>query len=146
MRREYYQRWELAFLHRTRAMYSSIPWKLLMRMGSSGCSTTEYGRSLMREMMEGYTKREYVGLAAHGYEAVAEAVEADRPYRVDRPALILCGTKDRAGSSMRYSRNWSKNSGIPLHWVEGAGHNSNTDAPDEVNAAIERFVDGIRRR
>ena len=146
MRREYYKAWELFFLHRTHAMYSSIPWKWLLGWGSSGCATSEYGRELMRRMMEGYGKREYVDLAAHGYEAVARAVEAERPYEIGCPTVIVCGTKDMAGSSRRYSRTWAERSGIPLRWVEGAGHNSNTDAPDEVNAIIGELLETLRSR
>lgn len=139
--RDYFQAWEIAFLKHTHAMYSSIPWKLLRKWGSTGCSTTEYGRALMLAMMDGYAKREYVDLAAHGYKVVAEAIEAQRPYRIDCPAIILCGTKDMAGSSRRYSKNWAERTGLPMHWIEGAGHNSNADDPAAVNAIIENFLE-----
>lgn len=141
--RAYYSGWEISFLKHTHAMYSSIPWKWLISWGSNGCATTEYGRVLMREMMEGYSKREYVDLAAHGYKVLAEAVEAGLPYEADCPSMLLCGTKDRAGSCKRYSKEWTKRTGIPLRWIEGAGHNSNTDAPDEVNSIIEEFIENV---
>ncbi len=48
--------------------------------------------------------------------------------------------KDHAGSCIRYNKTWHKNTGIPLVWIEGAGHNSNTDAPDKVNALIQEFA------
>ena len=32
---------------------------------------------------------------------------------------------------------------IPLTWIEGAGHNSNTDKPEQVNRLIEEFVADI---
>lgn len=79
-------------------------------------------------------------LAAHGYRALADAVEGGRPYEVSCPAALVCGTKDMAGSSKRYSRTWAARTGLPLFWLEGAGHNSNTDAPDEANAVIEDFA------
>lgn len=141
MKRSYYQGWELLFLHHTHAMYSSIPWKLLLPWGSTGCSTTAHGRALMRQMMECYEKAEYVDLVAHGYEAVANAVEANRPYELDCPALIICGTKDMAGSSKRYSKTWAAREGLPIEWIEGAGHNSNVDASAEVNVLIEAFAE-----
>lgn len=100
--------WEIFFLKHTHAMYSSIPWKWLIGWGSKGCATSEYGRSLMRRMMEGYAKREYVDLAAHEYRALAEAVEASLPYEIDCPAMLLCGTRDMAGSCKRYSNEWAK--------------------------------------
>ena len=40
-----------------------------------------------------------------------------------------------------YSKAWYENTGMPLVWIEGAGHNSNTDAPERVNALIQEFVD-----
>ena len=37
-----------------------------------------------------------------------------------------------------------KNTGIRLEWIEGAGHNSNTDKPEVVNSLIEEFLCGIK--
>lgn len=143
LQRGYYTGWELAALRHTKLMYLSIPWKLLMKFGSEGCATSEYGRQLMREMMEGYAKREYCELAAHGFRILAQAVEADRPYEISCPALIICGTEDAAGSAKRYNREWERRTRIKTHWIEGAGHNSNTDKPDVVNELIEGFVSDL---
>ena len=143
--REYYTAAELWALKRTRGLYQAIPWGLLRHLGSSGCATTEYGRALMQEMMSSYGKREYVDLAAHGYRALATAVETKRPYAIDCPTLLICGEQDTAGSAKRYNRTWAKQTGLPLEWIAGAGHNSNTDAPDQVNALIERFVEKCLR-
>lgn len=140
MKRSYYAKWELAFLHHTHGMYSAIPWSLLLKWGAAGCATTERGRANMCEMMEDYVKSEYVDLAAHGYAAVAQAVETDRAYSIDCPCVLICGSKDSAGSSRRYSRTWAKREGMPLHWIEGAGHNSCVDAPDETNRILEEFI------
>ena len=54
--------------------------------------------------------------------------------------LLMCGEKDTAGSSKRYNRAWTKKTGFPLVWLEGAGHNSNTDVPDRVNELIDTFM------
>lgn len=90
-------------------------------------------------MMNDYNKREYVDLTAHGFRALAQAIEADREYTIGCPSLLICGEKDVAGSARRYNREWTKRTGLPLIWIAGAGHNANTDAPDEVNAIIEKF-------
>lgn len=132
--------WELALLKHTHAMYSMIPWRLLLKWGSEGCATTDRGRMLMREMMGGYAKAEYVDLAAHGFRVLAEAVEKRPVLMANCPTILLCGTKDRAGSGRRYNRRWAREAQLPLIWVEGAGHNANTDAPDAVNSIIEEFV------
>lgn len=136
----YYSAWELAALRHTKLMYLSIPWGALKRLGANGTATSEYGRSIMAAMMDGYGKREYCELAAHGYRALADAVSPERSYALPCPTLLVCGTKDAAGSAKRYNRTWAARTGLPLHWIEGAGHNANTDAPDEVNRLIGEFI------
>lgn len=137
---EYFSGWELAALRHTKLMYLSIPWGALKHLGANGTATSEYGRTVMANMMNSYAKREYCVLAAHGFRVLADAVSPDRSYALPCPAMLVCGTKDSAGSARRYNREWTRRTGLPLHWVEGAGHNSNTDAPDEVNRLIEEFV------
>lgn len=140
LRREYYSNWEIAALKHTHAIFTSIPWKLMVRWVANRCATSDYGRELMREMIDDYDKREYVDLAAHGYWALAKAVETSRPYTIHCPTLILCGTQDKAGSARRYNKEWGKRTGMSINWIEGAGHNSNTDRPDEINKLIEAFI------
>ena len=140
LKRKYYPTWEVKALRHTKGMYQVIPWTMLKPWGSWGTATTERGRAGMRSFMDGYTKREYVDLAAHGYRMLADAVEAQRAYDIDCPALLLCGEKDRAGDVKPFNRKWAVGEGIPLVWVPGAGHNSNVDAPGFVNAQIEDFV------
>ena len=96
----------------------------------------------MRDMMMAYDgdQGRYAKLAGHGYKMLAEAIEADLPYAITCPALLVCGEKDRAGSCVRYNREWHKRTGLPIEWISGAGHNSNTDKPHLVNRAIEEFI------
>ena len=47
------------------------------------------------------------------------------------------------GSRIRYNKARHKSTGIPPVWIPGAGHNANTDAPDEVNGLIGKFVEGL---
>ena len=74
---------------------------------------------------------------------LAEAIEADLPYEIKCPALLICGDKDHAGSCIRYNKKWHKRSGIKIEWIRGAGHNSNTDDPEQINKLIEGLVDKI---
>lgn len=141
--RKYYSRWELALLKRTRGMYMSIPWKLLLLCGIYGTSSTEYGRALVRQMWSVYEKEAYCYLADHGSRILAEAVEARHAYPLSCPVLLLCGAKDNAGSARRYNRQWTKQDGHPLVWLEGAGHNANADAPEQVNQMIDAFVSSV---
>ena len=138
--RKYYTSWELALLKKTKGMYMSIPWKLLLEWGIAGTSTTKYGRDLMRRCWSVYEKEEYCILADHGYRILAEAVEAKPEYGISCPVLLLCGEKDGAGSAKSYNRRWNKQDGHKLIWLKGAGHNSNTDVPELVNQLIGEFV------
>lgn len=140
---EYYTGWELFFLKHTKLMYLPIPWNTLKSLGENGCTTTEAGRSAMRAMMDDFEKREYCELAAHGFRVLADAIGPDRAYPLPCPTLLICGTKDMAGSAKRYNRAWEKRTGLPVHWLEGAGHNSNTDAPEAVNQLIEQFLETL---
>ena len=144
LKRQYVTGAEIWALKRTEPMYRAFPWKLLRRIGASGCSTTEYGRKLMESFIDTYTKDEYCRLAGHGMKMLAEAMEADLPYEIDCPAVLICGEKDQAGSAKSYNRRWAKKEGLPLHWIKGAGHNSNTDRPEEVNRIIRDLVTGLK--
>ena len=100
----------------------------------------------MREIMMVYDgdQARYAKLAGHGFRILAEAVEADLPYEINCPALLICGEQDHAGSCIRYSKAWHQHTGIRLEWIPGAGHNSNTDAPEKVNGLIEELLSQIR--
>ena len=126
-------------------MLNMFPWKLLVASMANQVAVSEYGKNLMRETMKTYShnKHWYTKLGAHGYKILAEAMEMDLPYKITCPALIICGKQDKAGSCIRYCKAWHKDSGIPIEWIDNAGHNSNTDQPEIINALIEEFA---RRR
>ena len=142
LQREYVTAAELWLLKRMEPVYRRWPWGSLLKLGTEGVAESAYGRALMREMMMVYDgdRERYARIAGHGYRMLAEAMEADLPYELRCPALLICGEKDRAGSCVRYNRAWHRKTGIPLAWVKGAGHNSNTDAPELVNGLIEAFL------
>ena len=85
-------------------------------------------------------------LAAHGYRILADAMDANLPYRIDCPALLLCGVHDKAASTKRYNRAWSEGEGLSLVWVPAAGHNSNTDNPVFVNRRLSFFLQKLLAR
>lgn len=140
LQRRYVTAAELWALRRCELLYRCYPWSILRKAGARGCAETAQGQTLMKEMMDCYSKREFSALAGHGFRALAEAMAADLPYKVDCPALLLCGERDRAGLTRRYNRRWSEETGIPLVWLQSAGHNSNTDVPDQVNSIIQGFL------
>lgn len=140
LQRKYVTRAELWALRHCEPLYRWYPWEALRRSGANGCAETEYGRELMRRMMDSYSRAEYIALAGHGYRMLAAAMAADLGYRIDCPALLLCGERDRAGSTRRYNRRWAEETGLPLVWIAGAGHNANTDSPQRVNGLIRQFL------
>ncbi len=142
LQREYVTGIEIWLLKRMEPVYRHYPWKSLLQSGTTGVATTEYGRQLMRDMMLVYDgdQARYAKLSGHGYRMLAEAMEADLPYTIPCPALLICGEKDRAGSCIRYNKAWHKRTGIPIEWIPNAGHNSNTDAPETVNRLIEELL------
>ncbi len=145
LQRKFTTFWELWLLKRMEPVYRLYPWKALLKSGSRGVALSHYGRQLMADMMgvyEGQQER-YARLSGHGFRMLAQAMEADLPYRIPCPALLLCGEKDRAGSCIRYNKAWQKDTGIPLEWIKHAGHNANTDQPETVNRLIEQFVEQL---
>lgn len=145
LQRQYVTGTELWLLKRMEPVYRCYPWKALLKSGTKGCAVSEYGRKLMHDMMMTYDrdKARYAKLSGHGFRILANAMEADLPYKIDCPALLLCGRCDKAGSTKRYNEAWHRISGIRLEWIENAGHNANTDQPELVNALIENFVRSI---
>lgn len=144
LKREYMKNWEIYVLNHTKIMYSAYPWFLLKKQGAKGCSETEYGRQLMYDMMNTYTKKEYCDLVSHGYKILAEAIEKDLAYEISCPALLICGEKDKAGYTKRYNMAWAEKSKLPIQWIPGSGHNSNTDNPEMVNHVIREFLKTIQ--
>ena len=142
LRREYMTALEIWSLKKVGPIYRRYPWKSLLKAGTQGVAASEYGRRLMLDMMMVYDgdQERYAQLAGHGYRMLAEAVEADLPYELTCPVLLVCGERDHAGSCIRYNREWHKRTGFPIEWIPGAGHNSNTDDPETVNCIIAEFV------
>ena len=145
LQREYVTWIEIWLLKRMEPVYRHYPWKALIKSGVNGVATTEYGRRLMHEIMMTYDgdQARYARISGHGFRMLADAMEADLPYEIKCPALLICGERDRAGSCVRYNKAWHKKTGIPIEWIRGAGHNSNTDAPEVVNGLIEGLVKSL---
>ncbi len=146
LQRKYYTGVELWLLKKMEPVYYYYPWKSLLKSGTNGVAVTEYGRQLMHEIMMTYDgdKKRYAELSGHGFKMLADAVEKKLPYEVKCPALLICGEKDKAGSCIRYNKAWHKNTGIPIEWIENAGHNANTDKPEVINQLIERMLSGVQ--
>lgn len=80
-------------------------------------------------------------IVGHGYKILAEAIEKNLTYEIKCSHLIICGKEDRAGSCIRYLKVYEKDTNKQIHWIDHAGHNSNTDQPEIINELIDKFVD-----
>ncbi len=147
LQRRYLTSAEIWLLKRMEPVYRHYPWRSLLKAGVNGVAESEYGRRLMHDIMMVYDgdQARYANLAGGGYKMLAEAMEEDLPYELHCPALLICGEKDHAGSCIRYNKAWHKETGIPIEWIKGAGHNSNTDEPDIINGLIERFMKHLEK-
>jgi pimeloyl-ACP methyl ester carboxylesterase len=145
LQREYVTAAEIWLLKRMTPVYRYYPWKSLLKTGTKGVAESEYGRKLMHDIMMVYDgdQERYAKLSGHGFQMLAKAMEADLPYELRCPVLLICGKKDKAGSCVRYNKAWHKKTGLPIAWLKGAGHNSNTDRPAEVNRLIELFLEKV---
>lgn len=142
MQRRYYKGWHLAVLRHMEGL--CLLWgtgRFLRGQMARACSATGHGRRNMAAQIERYTRRELCALLGGGFRALADAVAQDRPYLIDCPLMIVCGTRDAAGFVRAYDEEWSRETGVPVTWVEGAGHNSNVDDPAFVNTAIDAFLE-----
>ena len=146
LQRQYVTAAEIWLLKRMEPVYRYWPWRHLMQIGTDGVASTAYGRRLMYEIMDTYTgdQRRYAALAGHGFRILAESFEMDLPWALRCPALLICGTEDHAGSCLRLNRAWHQRTGLPLELLKGAGHNSNTDRPEQVNALIEGLLARVK--
>lgn len=145
LKRKYYPAWELWLLRRMEPLYRMYPWKVLVSQGSKGTAESQYGRRLMAQMMTAYEDepRYYARLVGHGYRILADSIAADLPYGIDCPCLLICGEKDKAGDTRSFNRRWAAGENLPIRWISGAGHNSNTDRPEEINTIIKSFLRSI---
>jgi len=110
LQREYMTSAEIFLLKRMEPVYRHYPWKSLLKTGSNGVATSEYGRKLMRDMMMVYDgdQERYAKLSGHGYKMLADAINANLPYKLPEKSLLICGEKDHAGSCIRYNKAWHK--------------------------------------
>ncbi len=140
LKKKYVTDMEIFLLKYTEPMYRAYPWEALKKTGMEGVAVTGYGRELMASFIAQYERDEYCRLAGHGFRMLAEAMEADLPYMIDCPAVLICGKEDHAGSAKNYNIRWAREEHLPLCMLEHAGHNANTDLPDTVNRIIEDFI------
>lgn len=134
---EYYSKTDFFWLKQMEWMSRCFPDRLLRTSMAMMCGTTEYARSHMLEMLQVHTKKELCRLLGVGF---AEFIPEVHDLKIPCPVTLILGEKDRTGKISEYNYQWNNKEGYPLHIIKGAAHNANEDAPEEVNAIIEGFL------
>ncbi len=71
---------------------------------------------------------------------------SDRTPQISLPTLVVHGTEDAAIPLERAEALASRIPGARLEMVEGAGHQSNVDTPDEVSRLIKAWLAEVRQK
>lgn len=138
----YYSKSDLFWLKQVEWMCSCFPHTTLVKSVASSVGTTAYTKKNMEEALSVYSHRELCHLMGMGYRAF---LKENRNLTISCPTLILAGEKDRTGKVLSYSKAWHNATGFPLHIIQDAAHNSNTDQPEMVNARIDSFLNSVNK-
>ena len=135
----YYSRSDLWWLRQMEWMCLCFPKGLLKRSVAQNSTRTDAARRSMMEMLAPYGRRELCRLLGQGYADLTPSGVAE-PMELRCPAVLLVGERDRTGKVMAYNRAWQARTGLPLHVIPDAAHNSNADNPGAVNRIIDEFL------
>ena len=134
----YYSKSDQWWLRQIEWMSHLYPAALLKSSIAKQVSVTEYGRQNMLAMLEPYGKQELCHLMGIGY---AGFLEDNRDISIPCPVLILAGERDRTGKVLQYCNKWAERTGYPFKIIKRAAHNANADNPEDVNGAIQDFIE-----
>jgi pimeloyl-ACP methyl ester carboxylesterase len=136
----YYSKSDKWWLRHMEWMCHLFTFKLLRKSVAKQCAATQPGYENMLTALSPYNKDELCHLYGIGY---AGFLDDNCDLKINCPLLILVGEHDTTGKVMQYNKEWSKNTGIPLHVIKNAAHNSNIDNPKDVNELIEKFLKSL---
>lgn len=90
------------------------------------------------------------GIDPRAYRQAAEAVwladQRDRVAAIDAPTLVLCGAADRVTPPALSEELAAAIPSAEVVLIDGAGHLSNIERPNEFNAALDHFLSRIERK
>ena len=121
-------------------IFALYPFKTLKRQSAEASADTQKARERIAAMMDRVAdKKSYVEILMR----TTDVLHHEPDFRVHCPLLMLLGEHDRLGNIAKAMPAMAQREGVSLGIVRGAGHASNMDQPDEVNAAILSFLDGL---
>jgi 3-oxoadipate enol-lactonase len=121
-------------------IFALYPFKTLKRQSAEASADTQQARERIAAMMERVAdKKSYIEILMR----TTDVLHYEPDFRIDCPLLMLLGDRDRLGNIAKAMPAMAQREGVSLRIVGGAGHVSNMDQPDDVNAAILSFLDGL---
>jgi pimeloyl-ACP methyl ester carboxylesterase len=130
---------EVLALKATGPLFALWPWKSLIETTATSTALTpaaqDYARAAMQQLDAKTFRRVWT--------AVQGTVSRDGfpDWRIDVPLALIMGDQDQGGTIARDMPRWAADMpDVPFTVIPNAGHNSNQDNPDAVNAAILRFL------
>lgn len=121
-------------------IFALYPFKTLKRQSAQASADTQQARERIAAMMDRVAdKRSYVEILMR----TTDVLHYEPDFRIRCPLLMLLGDHDRLGNIAKAMPAMARREGVPLTIVRDAGHASNMDQPEEVNAAILSFLDGL---
>ena len=136
----YYSKSDRFWLRQVEWMSHLYPYKMMQKAIAKQVSTTQYAYENMLSMLQQYPKKELCHLMGIGYASLLDDLS---DMKIPCPVLLLLGDQDKTGKVKSYNKEWAKRTGYPLIIINNASHNSNADNPQEVNDAIENFVNNL---
>ena len=113
-----------------------IPWRWLPGIMARASAVTPTAIADVERAFRLIDKRRFID----AWLVAVAMLRPERGYRTPVPLLLICGAEDRTGTISTVMPVWAAAEGVSEHVVAGAGHMVTQDAPDEVNALIQRFL------
>lgn len=113
-----------------------IPWRSLPRIMARASAATEAAKTDVERAFRQLDKRRFLD----AWRATVGLLRPEPGYRTPVPLLLIRGAVDGTGTIAATMPRWAAAEGVDEHVVAGAGHMVTQDAPDEVNALIEQFL------
>lgn len=133
-------RTENLMLSFTKPMLMLYPWKKLVKQSANTCGLRQEVKEYVADCFFKVGKKALIEILIE----VTKCLHEDAAYKIKVPFLLLCGDKDASGNIRKIAKPWSDSEpNCTFYMISNAGHNSNQDNPDEVNAHMSSFLNNI---
>lgn len=121
----------------SRFIFSCYPWNTLIRQSANVCANKKVVKKYIEECFKRIDKETFVNILMDS----TACLHYDPEFKFKQPVLLLCGADEKTGNIKKIAKPWAKSdSNCTLYFIDNAGHNSNQDNPEMVNALISDFL------